>query len=274
MSKGAGHRSSRVDISPRTHLARALKRKHTIAAIPIATSAPVSVLKTMAKSEQHATSAIETLSHCNTLLVRENAMLGRDNAQLRVQLAQLARKETKARHFAYHDELTGLPNRRLLLDRLTQAIALGARQRKQVAVLFFDLNGFKAINDGLGHVVGDKLLRKVAKRLSECLRTADTACRYGGDEFVIMLPEVDGEETAAAVEKKIRARIAAPYMIDGNEISMTASIGAAVYPRDGQDHGALIKRADSAMYHVKTNGDAHAGKSNGAGAHAVKSEDE
>ncbi len=185
---------------------------------------------------------VEQLSQCNSFLTQE--------------LSRLSEKEAKARHFAYHDELTGLPNRRLLLDRLNQAIAQGARQHKRVALLFFDLDGFKSINDRLGHWVGDNLLLQVAQRLSACLRSADTACRYGGDEFIVMLPEIDGRDSAEVVEQKIRTHLAAPYIVDGSTITATASIGTAVYPVDGKNYRDLIRQADTAMYHAKTKGGA------------------
>lgn len=179
------------------------------------------------------------------------------NLGLRSKLVSAEQRVAIARHLAYHDALTGLPNRRLLLDRLHQAIALASRQKKSVALVFFDVDGFKAINDKLGHACGDKLLQEVAKRLSACLRVADTACRYGGDEFIVLLPEVDGGETPAAVERKIREKLAVPYLIDGTVITVTLSTGAAVYPQDAKDHRDLIKLADAAMYYVKRNGGTH-----------------
>ena len=143
----------------------------------------------------------------------------------------------------------------LLLDRLKQAIAHSARQHKQVALLFIDLDKFKSINDKLGHAVGDRLLQQVAERLTACIRYGDTACRYGGDEFVIMLPEIDGQENAAAVTEKIRANLAAAYDLDGNFIEITASIGVAVYRDGGQNCSDLIKQADIAMYLAKAHGE-------------------
>jgi diguanylate cyclase (GGDEF)-like protein len=171
---------------------------------------------------------------------------------LRKKLIRLAKKCALARHFGYHDELTGLPNRSLLLDRLKQAMAQSDRQHKQVALLFIDLNKFKSVNDRFGHAAGDNLLQQVAKRLSACIRTGDTACRYGGDEFVIMLPEIDGQESVASVTDKIRAHLAASYVLDGNVIEVTASIGVAFYRNDGQNCSDLIKQADLAMYLAKT----------------------
>lgn len=196
-----------------------------------------------------------TASEWNLTATRKTvANLTETNLGLRSELASAEQRVAIARHLAYHDALTGLPNRRLLLDRLSQAIALASRQKKSVALVFFDVDGFKAINDKLGHARGDKLLQEVAKRLSACLRVADTACRYGGDEFIVLLPEVDGGETTAAVERKIRKQLAVPYLIDGTVITVTLSTGSAVYPLDAKDQRNLIKLADAAMYHAKSNG--------------------
>jgi diguanylate cyclase (GGDEF)-like protein len=173
------------------------------------------------------------------------------NRNLTQKLIRLSEKCAKAHHFGYHDELTGLPNRSLLLDRLKQAMAHSARQHKQVALLFIDLDKFKSVNDKLGHSVGDKLLQQVAERLATCIRYGDTACRYGGDEFVIMLPEIEGQENAEAVTEKIRSRLATDYVVDGNAIAITASIGVAVFRDGGQNCSDLIKQADIDMYLAK-----------------------
>lgn len=157
----------------------------------------------------------------------------------------------QAQHLADHDELTGLPNRSVLRDRLSQAIAQAARQHKQVGLLLLDMDGFKSVNDRLGHATGDKLLQRVAQRLLTCIRGADTACRYGGDEFVILLPEVGGGESVAEVARKLRAQLDPPYVVDGHTIEVTASIGVAVYPADGDSQNELIRRADLAMYRAK-----------------------
>jgi len=170
------------------------------------------------------------------------------------QVAALAQAAAQARHFAHYDELTGLPNRRLLLDRYSQAVALVARQHRQVVLLFLDLDEFKSINDTYGHAAGDSVLQQVAARLVACIRASDTACRYGGDEFVILLPDYEGQESAFAAVEKIHAHLAAPFDVDGTAVSVTASIGMAVYPVDGHEYGALIHASDRAMYRNKAGG--------------------
>lgn len=178
---------------------------------------------------------------------RQVEALAKANACLRDELIGMALKAAEARHFAYHDELTGLPTRSLLLDRLNQAMIQAARQRKQVALLLLDLDGFKDINKRFGKAAGDKLLRQVAQRLTACIRSTDTACRYEGDEFVIMLPEIDAGESAAEMAEKIRARLATPYVVDEKLMTVTASTGMAIYRGDEQSNIDLIKQADVAM---------------------------
>ncbi len=157
-------------------------------------------------------------------------------------------------HSAEHDFLTGLPNRMLLNDRINQAIVLAPRHMKHVAVLFLDLDGFKHINDSLGHPVGDKLLQSVAERLVECVRGSDTVSRQGGDEFVVLLSEVEQSEDAAVTARRILAAVAEAHSIDQHDLHVTASVGVSVYPGDGLDADALIKNADTAMYQAKENG--------------------
>ena len=183
---------------------------------------------------------------------RQLALLTETNAQLWELVVRREQEVLKVRHFAYHDELTGLPNRTLLLDRLNQALIRAKRQHEQLALLLLDLDGFKNINDRMGHAAGDKLLRQVADRLLSCIRGSDTACRYGGDEFVLLLPKVDGEKRALGLAAKIQARLAKPYRVDHHSIVVTASIGVAVYPVDGMSQNDLIKQADVAMYLAKT----------------------
>ena len=181
-------------------------------------------------------------------------MLARSNARLKTRVFRLRQEVARVRHLAYHDQLTGLPNRSLLMDRLTQAMAQAARQHKQVGLLLLDLDQFKSVNDRLGHATGDKLLQQVADRLSACTRSCDTVCRYGGDEFVIMLPEIDGWECADVVARKIHTCLCAPFVFDDRATVLTASIGIALYRTDGRNSSELIKEADNAMYLAKANG--------------------
>jgi diguanylate cyclase (GGDEF)-like protein/PAS domain S-box-containing protein len=157
-------------------------------------------------------------------------------------------------HLAQHDPLTDLPNRNLLSDRLDQAITLAHRHHKTLALLYLDLDRFKHVNDSLGHAAGDQLLRAVARRLVECVRASDTVSRQGGDEFVILLSELGNVEDAAACAEKILQAIQPPYLIEGDEIHVTASIGIAVYPADGIGSEALLQNADLAMYEAKERG--------------------
>jgi len=180
-------------------------------------------------------------------------LLAVSNACLRRNLIRFSRKLKQVGRLAYHDELTGLPNRDLLLDRLHQALQQAARQHKQVLLLFINLDRFKWINDQLGYIAGDRLLQQVAMRLAANIRGADTACRYGGDEFVIMLPEIEGQQSAAIVMHKIRAQLAAPYVIDDQVITLTASVGAAFYHGDQQSCEDLIRQAGIDMSHAKAN---------------------
>jgi len=157
-------------------------------------------------------------------------------------------------HRAAHDLLTDLPNRMLLNDRLSQAIASAQRHRHRLAVLYLDLDRFKQINDTLGHGIGDGLLQSVARRLVESVRRADTVSRQGGDEFVLLLSRVDEAEDAAASVQKVIKALAAPLDVDGHRLHVTASIGLSMYPGDGQDADTLIRNADVAMYRAKERG--------------------
>jgi diguanylate cyclase (GGDEF)-like protein len=157
-------------------------------------------------------------------------------------------------HSAEHDFLTGLPNRMLLNDRVDQAIALATRHMKKVAVLFLDLDGFKHINDSLGHPTGDKLLQSIAKRLVDCIRGSDSVSRQGGDEFIVLLLELEHAEDAAVTARRMLQAVALPHRIDQHDLHVTASIGVSVYPDDGLDAETLIKNADTAMYQAKENG--------------------
>jgi diguanylate cyclase (GGDEF)-like protein/PAS domain S-box-containing protein len=157
-------------------------------------------------------------------------------------------------YLAEHDFLTGLPNRLLLNDRVGQAISLARRHGGRIAVLFLDLDGFKQINDSLGHPVGDKLLQSVAKRLLGCVRSPDTVSRQGGDEFVLLLQELQQSDDAGTTARRVLQAVAEIHSVDGHELNVTASIGVSVYPDDGPDADTLIKNADAAMYDAKKSG--------------------
>jgi diguanylate cyclase (GGDEF)-like protein/PAS domain S-box-containing protein len=171
--------------------------------------------------------------------------------------AELKAANERAQHLADHDALTGLPNRRLLEDRLTQALALSYRNRQRTAVMFIDLDRFTTINDSLGHSVGDLLLKEVSRRLVKQLREGDTICRIGGDEFVVVLPEVKRSSDVAYVAQKVIEQLSQPVSIEGRELTVTPSIGIAVFPEDGRDAETLIRNADAAMYHAKESGRAN-----------------
>ncbi len=162
--------------------------------------------------------------------------------------------EQKVEFLAYHDPLTGLPNRLLLEDRLQQAITQAQRSRSGLALVFLDLDNFKKINDSLGHATGDALLKEVAARLKHCVRDSDTISRQGGDEFVLILREQHGAESCLPVLAKIMEMLQEPFFSEGNELSTSASIGVALYPQDGSDFDILRKKADMAMYRAKEAG--------------------
>jgi len=162
--------------------------------------------------------------------------------------------ERTIHYMAHHDALTGLPNRRLMQDRLNQAIMQARRKQKHVAVLFLDLDRFKLLNDTLGHDTGDYILKDVARRLTSCVREVDTVSREGGDEFVVVLPDLERPENARIVADKILREFGKPVEIGGQDIHITTSIGISHYPNDATDVNHLLKHADSAMYQAKDSG--------------------
>jgi len=170
-----------------------------------------------------------------------------------VALAAHARDE-ELKYRAYHDNLTGLPNRALLLERLGQEMAHARRDSRQLAVLFMDLDRFKNINDSLGHECGDRLLCQVADRLASCTREGDTVARLGGDEFVVLLPGLGNPEQAARLAREMLSLLSEPFMLDGNESYVGSSIGVAIFPDDGSLPTELLKKADIAMYRAKAMG--------------------
>ena len=167
---------------------------------------------------------------------------------------QVESSKVKLDRLAHYDGLTDLPNRMLLHDRLGQAIEAARRQGRRFAILFMDLDRFKHINDSLGHGVGDQLLKSVSQRLVECVRQSDTVSRQGGDEFVLLLPEVEHAEDAAQSAQKILAALALPHHMANQDLYISVSIGISVYPDDGDSVEALLQSADTAMYHAKESG--------------------
>ncbi len=169
-------------------------------------------------------------------------------------ITEQKQNEEQIRHQAYHDFLTGLPNRLLFNDRLKQAMALAQRMNEKLAIMFIDLDRFKNINDSLGHGVGDQLLRAMAKRLESCTRDEDSVARMGGDEFTVMLPRINHLSDVAQVAQKVLDGLSQPMNVDGHELVVTASIGISLYPIDGELPEVLMKNSDSAMYQAKEHG--------------------
>ncbi len=192
-----------------------------------------------------------TKSEANTrlLVTTLGAALGSQRTILQLNAAR-----ERARDLATSDQLTGLANRLLFNDRLFQAVAAARRSRQTLAVMFLDLDGFKMINDSLGHAVGDGFLRGIAQRLNACLRESDSAARLGGDEFAVLLTHLAGELRAADVARKILDSIAIPMVLRHRSFVTTASIGIATFPRDGVEPEVLVRKADTAMYQAKKRG--------------------
>jgi diguanylate cyclase (GGDEF)-like protein len=225
---------------------------------------PVSFIVGLSEEEQLASARASMRSYLwrasggSLLLVLFLGALGRTSRQLALSRqaaleAQIA-NATRVEHLAYHDSLTGLANRSLFSNLLSQSIKLARRHDRRLAVLFLDLDRFKQINDTMGHEAGDHLLKEVAARLKACLRESDTVARLGGDEFVALLPELGEPDYVSVVARKILASVARPVELREHEFSVTASIGIAVFPEDGLDEEALKKSADLAMYRAKEEG--------------------
>lgn len=193
------------------------------------------------------------IEHSTTLI--RDAYGHRQGAVVTFRDAGQARRAARLlSHLAAHDALTDLPNRLLLNDRLTAAIALAERHKRMIAVLFLDVDGFKAVNDSLGHLAGDEILRSIAANLQTVVRRSDTVSRYSGDEFVIVLPEIEAPGDAALVARKLVRAASGPHRLDSRTVTVTASIGIALCPDDGRDAETLIKHADAAMYEAKRTG--------------------
>ncbi|UTF51840.1 diguanylate cyclase [Desulfomicrobium sp. ZS1] len=175
---------------------------------------------------------------------------GRQPASLNflVNISKRKAFEEKIKYMAQHDPLTGLPNRTLFFDRLNQALALAQRERRRLAMMFIDLNNFKPVNDTLGHDVGDLLLQAVGRRIAASLRASDTVGRIGGDEFVVLLPNVERLEDVQHVAEKIGQDLSQPFDLDGRQVNISASIGSSVFPDHGEDSNTLFRHADQNMY--------------------------
>lgn len=169
-------------------------------------------------------------------------------------ITERKKMEAVVRHQAFHDFLTGLPNKMLFIDHLTLALSAARRNYNALAVLFLDLDRFKTINDSLGHSAGDQLLKHIAARLKACVRESDTVARIGGDEYAILLPHIADEEDVSIIAKKILSFLQEPYVIDGHELHITPSVGISIYPGNGENAEILLKNADIAMYHAKEEG--------------------
>lgn len=211
--------------------------------------------KSAAAREVAAADAIQATADERMIMLQQaNAHLVTAAIEAHKLAEQIETAKIQLDHLAHHDVLTGLPNRLLLQDRLSQAIELARRQGRQLAVMFLDLDRFKYINDSLGHAVGDQLLQSIAQRLVGCVRHSDTVSRQGGDEFVLLLASIEHAEDAALSAQKLLAATVLSHRIDRHDLHISVSIGISIYPNDGQDTEALLKNADIAMYHAKENG--------------------
>lgn len=190
----------------------------------------------------------------NLQLMQANEHLVIASIESHAMADDLEKSRAEMAHLANHDFLTNLPNRLQLIDRIGQAIIFATRHRTKLAVLFLDLDRFKSVNDTLGHAVGDLLLRSVADRLQNAIRRSDTVSRQGGDEFVLLLSEVNEEETLRPKIEKIRQIISEPYRIAGNDLIIGATIGVSIFPEHGEETETLIRHADLAMYYAKQSG--------------------
>ena len=209
---------------------------------PIAEIGELSVqqlTRALALSQEHLAGAMH---HIQRMLA--------NNVHLQALVLERTREMEVIQDAANHDDLTGLFNRRMLPERLDQALAHAEEHRQLVALVMFDLDGFKHVNDRFGHAAGDLVLRIVARRIETNVSGCDTVCRYGGDEFVLILPDMDGAAAQRTVDK-IEQQIAEPCMLDGYAVSLTVSAGVAMYPRDGKHAAQLLEAADAAMYRHK-----------------------
>ena len=188
---------------------------------------------------------------------QRTAELKRANTQLEGEIAERRQAESKLNYLAYHDPLTGLPNRRCFIERLAESLSEAEQHRQRLAVLFIDLDQFKQVNDSLGHTVGDELLVAVASRLSQHVRLIDMLARLGGDEFICLMEAIRSEDEAAQLAKEVIAAFDAPFAVAGHELYLSTSVGISLFPSDGDSVGDLMRNADSAMYRAKDLGRGH-----------------
>ncbi len=225
---------------------------------PLGVVVGLSTEEQLAAADEMARTYLQRAIYANLLLLLVGGLFW----HMSHSLAESRRRETEARqaqaekveYLAYHDSLTGLANRSLLSSLLGQVIHQAHRRKGRLAILFLDLDHFKAINDTLGHDAGDELLCEVARRLQTCLRESDLVARISGDEFMVVLPEVEDKALVETVASKIIDIVAQPYTIAGSQCRVTASIGISLYPDDGEDEETLTKHADTAMYQAKEAG--------------------
>lgn len=203
-------------------------------------------------------SGVVVLPNNNSYEYHSLPLYAHDNVSGRVwsfrDITQQKNNEALIKHQAFHDALTGLPNRLLMLDRIEHASTFCDRLKDKLAILFIDLDHFKKINDTLGHHYGDKLLVEVAYRIRECLRTHDTLARFGGDEFVVLLEKICSHQDAAAISKRIISTLRKPFNLENKNFHISCSIGISLYPQDSTEASELIRKADLAMYHAKEKG--------------------
>lgn len=241
-ARGDASERLREDVA-RLRAEMAMLRQEAIVAAREVIRAKADAMQARAELEDRVTQLREANEHLVVATV---------HAQTMTDVVERARLELS--HSANYDFLTDLPNRMLLKDRLAHAIVMAQRHGKQLAVLFLDLDRFKHINDSLGHSVGDKLLQSIAKRLAACVRHSDTVSRQGGDEFVVLLSEIEHAVDATVSAEKILAALGAPHDIDEHDLQVNVSIGISIYPDDGEDAEILMQNADTAMYQAKEMG--------------------
>ena len=226
-------------------------RERAVLARELAVSAR-EMLSDQREAAARATAQSRSLAESQMREANEHLVIATMRAQRFVETAENANVQMASR--AERDFLTGLPNRELLSHRLTQAIAHAELHATQFALLYLDLDNFKAVNDSLGHAMGDHLLKSVATRLQACVRRSDSLSRHGGDEFVVLVTEVLAKQDAAAVAEKLIASMAAPHLIGEHSLIVGLSIGISFYPEDAADGETLLSKADHAMYHAKRAG--------------------